>query len=283
MIIVSAIIGGGVSSVTKVGLAHIPAFTFSFIRFFIASCVLLPFLRKEKMPGGKNFLTLITISLLPVLNVALFVIGVKRTTASIAAILYAATPILTGLFSAYFISHRMNARKWFYILLGLMGVFLVILLPVFERGMPFSGDLKGNIFILAGVFFWSLYLTLSKKLQTKHSPLMITFVFIFEASIIFFFLSLTEINSAYLWWQNLQMSSIAAIIYVSILATSLAYLINQYNVKLVGPVATSLSHYLMPIAGYIFAFLLLGERLTPGLLVGTIFVFVSIWLTLYKS
>ena len=283
MLILGAIIGGGVSSVTKIGLVQIPPFIFSFIRFFIASLVLLPFLRSEKIPKGKDLLILIGVSILPVSNVALFVVGVKLTTASIAVMLYAATPILTALFCAYFISHKMGIKKWFYILIGLIGVLLVILMPFFEKGIPFTGDFTGNILISTGVILWSLYLTYSKKLQKIYSPLIITSFFIFQAALVFFFLSLTEINSLNYWWHNITLSSILSLLYITIPATVLAYLMGQHNIKLVGPVEASLTHFLMPISGYLFAFFLLGERLTTGLIIGTILIFTSIWLTLYKA
>ena len=48
VIVVGSIIGGAVSSVTKIGLVKIPPFSFSFIRFFIASTLLLPFFLKAK-------------------------------------------------------------------------------------------------------------------------------------------------------------------------------------------------------------------------------------------
>ena len=43
VILLGSIIGGAVSSVTKIGLVKIPPFSFSFIRFFIASTLMLPF------------------------------------------------------------------------------------------------------------------------------------------------------------------------------------------------------------------------------------------------
>src|SRR3989338_11305855 len=99
IILVGSIISGAVTSVTKIGLVKIPPFSFSFIRFFISSLCLLPFYLKAKVKIDKNFHFLILLSLLPTLNVALFVNGVRFTTASIAQMLYAGTPILAGIFS----------------------------------------------------------------------------------------------------------------------------------------------------------------------------------------
>src|SRR3989338_1746182 len=95
-ILIGSVLGGAVSSVTKIGLVKIPPFSFSFIRFFIASICLLPFFLRTKIKFDRKFQSLILLSLLPTLNVALFVLGIKTTTASISQMLYAGTTILVG-------------------------------------------------------------------------------------------------------------------------------------------------------------------------------------------
>lgn len=283
MILTGAIIGGSVSSITKIGFVQIPPFSFSFIRFFIAGVVMIPFLPKKSFPRNHDFFKLMIISLLPVFNVIFYVSGLRLTTANVASVLYATTPILTGLFSIPLIDHKMPLKKWFSVLLGLFGVGLVILLPLIEKGTAFSGNLTGNLLITGGVILWALYLPLSTNLQKIYPPVLITFLFIAESAVIFFFLSLIEIKTLGVWWQNIRLSSIISVLYISIFATIGGYLLNQYSIKIRNPLSASLTHYLMPVFGYLFAFILLGERLTAGLLAGTILVFASIWLTLYKN
>ena len=283
LIVVGSIIGGAVSSVTKIGLVKIPPFSFSFIRFFISSMCLLPFFLKSKIKKDKNFRNLILLSLLPTLNVALFVNGVKLTTASIGQMLYAGTPILAGLFSYILYKDKLSFKRWIFIFLGLLGVFLVILLPLFQKNVPFTGSLTGNILISFGVILWSLYFTYSKKFQKLYSPLLITTMFIFVATVFFFFFSLFETQKNFGWWNGLAFNSVIAVLYVAIFATVISYLINQYTIKLAGPVLASLSFYLLPVFAYFSAFLLLGERLTSGLIIGTILVFASVALITYTK
>ena len=283
VILLGSIIGGAVSSVSKIGLVKIPPFSFSFIRFFIASILLLPFFLKANVKFDKSFRSLILLSLLPTLNVALFVLGIKTTTASIGQMLYAGTPILAGIFSYVIFKNRLTLRKWFYILIGLLGVFLVVFLPKFQKNAAFAGDLKGNILISMGVILWSLYFVYSKQFQKKYSPLLMTSLFIFVATLFFFLLSFIEIQYNFGWWQNLKTSSIFAVLYVSIFGTVLTYLLKQYAIKFAGPILASLSFYLLPIFAYLSAYILLGERLTQGLIIGTILVFISVTLTTYSK
>ena len=197
--------------------------------------------------------------------------------------LYAGTPILAGIFGFLLFKNRLTLKKWLYILIGLLGVFLVIILPLLQKNTAIAGDLKGNILISIGVILWSLYFVYSKQFQKKYSPLIMTSLFIFVATVVFFLLAFLEIQNNFGWWQSLKTSSIIALLYVSIFGTVLNYLLNQYAIKFAGPILASLSFYLLPIFAYLSAFILLGEKLTQGLIIGTILVFISVTLTTYTK
>jgi len=283
IIILWAAIGGAVSPITKIGLVKIPPFTFSFLRFIIAALAISPFFIKEKPKLNKSFLFLVALSFLPVLNVALFVTGLKLTTASISQMLYGATPILTGIFSYFLFRNKLSFKKWFSILIGLVGVIEVVSLPLLEKKSLFAGSLNGNLLISFAVIIWSLYGVLSKQFQKKFSPVIITSIFIYLATLVFFVLSLTEFSSFNSWFSSIKTSSIFPVLYVAVLGTVGGYILNQYAIKLGGPILASLAFYLSPIFGYFFSFVLLGEKLTAGLTVGTILVFISVVLTTYSK
>lgn len=166
-IVVGSVIGGAVSSVIKIALINIPPLSFSFLRFSIAAFFVIPFFLKEKVKLDKNFLSLVLATALAVFNIAVFVYGVRLTTASIGQMLYAGTPILAGIFSYFILKEKLSLKKWFFILLGLAGTVLVILLSLIEKGASFSGNLTGNLLISAGVVSWSLYFVLSKQYLKK--------------------------------------------------------------------------------------------------------------------
>lgn len=283
IIILAALVSGAVSPVTKIGLVKIPPFSFSFIRFIIASICLLPLFLRSKPQLDRKFLYLILLSILPTLNVAFFVVGLKSTTASVSQFLYAATPLLAGIFSYFIFNDKLSYKKWFFIFIGLVGVSLVILLPLLQKSKLFAGSLEGNVLIMLGVILWSLYFVYSKRLQKKYSPMIITSVFIFVATILFFFLSAWEFRSSSLWIGQIKASSVYAILYVSLFATVGSYLLNQYAIKFAGPVIASFLFYLLPMFGYLFSFLLLGEKLTTGLIIGTVLVFLSVTLMTYSK
>lgn len=282
-VILSALFGGAVGSATKIGLLNIPPLSFSFIRFFIASLCILPFFLIEKPRFDRTFIKMALISTLPTINVGLFVFGVRLTTASISQMLYSATTLLSAVFAFIIIKEKVSLKKWLFIILGLAGTLITLLLPLIETGSPFKGNLFGNILIFTGVIFWSMYLVLSKSLHKKYSPTVITSMFFFVSAVIFFFFFVIDLKNSSDWLYQINFSSVISLLYVALGATVATYFLIQYSIKLGGPIIASLTFYLMPIFAYFWAFILLGEKLTIGLVSGTLVVFLSVILINYFS
>jgi drug/metabolite transporter (DMT)-like permease len=265
-ILLCSVLGGVTSTVTKIGLVGFPPLSFAFIRFLISGIVISPFLFKTNFL--KDFKRLIPFSLLGTVNIALFILGIKITTATIGQLLYASVPLITAIFLFVLFGERLTAKKRAGIVVGFIGVVLVVLLPIIEKQAKFSGNLFGNILIGIGAVSWSLYMAYSKKKLESFSPLTVTSSFIWVTCFTLLPLSLTDFIYHPNWWQDLAFTNILSLGYVSIVSTVIVYLFNQYAIKHGGAVLTSLQYYLLPIVAYISAFLFLGEQLTLGLIVG---------------
>ncbi|MDO8657121.1 MAG: DMT family transporter [Candidatus Levybacteria bacterium] len=280
-ILLVSILGGATSPVTKIGLVSIPPLSFAFIRFLIAGILILPFLIGRK--DLRSLWKLTPLSLLMSFNIILFILGLKTTTATISQILYAASPLLVALFLFILFKERITKKKTIGIAIGFLGVIIVVLLPVLEKGTKFSGDLLGNILIAGGAILSSLYLTYSKKAHINtFSPFIITSSFILVTCIVLFPLSLLESVIQSGWWNSLTLSSSLALIYISTASTILTYLLLQYSIKYGGSILASMQHYLVPPLAFLFSFLLLGEQLTTGLIVGGILALLGVYITTKK-
>lgn len=267
-IFLGTILGGASTPFQKIGLREFPPLSFAFIRFLMATIIILPFFLKIKKHKLKEFKDLIPVSLFATTNIILFILGIKATTATIGQLLYAGTPLLTGLMVYFFMKENLSFRKILGIIIGFIGVGLVVLLPVIERGQVFAGNLSGNLIIGAAVIFWSCYMVFSKKAQIKYSPIDVTSIFIFITTIVLFPLFIYDQTVNFGWWHNLTISGIITILYVTVVTTIFTYFLNQYAIKHGGAVFASMSFYLLPISSFVLAFFLLGERLTSGLLIG---------------
>jgi drug/metabolite transporter (DMT)-like permease len=280
LILLGSVLGGATQAVIKIGLVNFPPLSFAFVRFVISAIIISPFLFKTSF--FRDFKKLIPFSLLATINIALFVIGIKTTTATIGTLLYAGVPLLTALFLFVFFKERLSKRKGIGIAIGFIGVILIALLPIIEKGAKFSGNLSGNMFIGIAVISWSLYMAFSKRKLESFSPFVITAVFIWVTCIALLPLFLADLRSYPNWWNSLTIPSVISVLYSSIISTILAFLLNQYVIKYGGVILASMHYYLLPIFAYLAAFFLLGERLTVGLVLGSILALLGVYITTKK-
>ena len=92
-----------------------------------------------------------------------------------------------------------------------------------------------------------------------------------------------ELKTDTAWFYQLSSISLYALLYVSLFGTIGSYFLAQSAIKLSDPIIASLSYYFLPIFTYFSSFILLEEKLTPGLIVGTVLVFISVTLTTYSQ
>ena len=269
LIVAVAFIGGGVPAFVKIALRNIPVFTFTFLRFLLAGLVLIPvFLAKKKPIVKKKLKQAILISLLATANVTLFALGVKKTTATIGQMLYAAVPIFASIFSYFLLKKKIKAKKLMGILLGFIGVLIIVLLPALRKSSVFAGTLTGNLLVFIAVASYSLYTVLSKKLHQNFSPFSLTVIFITTTILAQSFLLPFELKSDLGFWKNISMLSLVGLVYVAVLGTAVFYLIYQQAIKKTTPIIVSMVFYIQPVAAFLWSFVLLGERLTPSFIIG---------------
>lgn len=276
-----ALLSGAMAAVTKVGLSQIPPLSFAFIRFFLASLFVSPFVWKKRRYLVKDLKTLGPLSLFATINILFFVIGIKLTTANISQILYSSVPIVVGLLMHFILGEKLSLKKTMGIIIGFIGVFIVLFLPILEKG-KFAGDFFGNLMLICAVISWSLYMALSKKAQETHSPFHIVSIFIIITAVALFPFFLVESVFQYGWWNRIGISSSLSILYVVLAGTISTYLLNQYSIRHGGAIFASMAFYLSPLFGFLVAFFLLGEQLTLGLSVGGALALLGVYITTKK-
>ena len=264
-ILLGTLIGSASATVVKMGVKDMPPFTFTFLRFFIASLCIIPFFLHRRF-DKKTLTQLILLSLLATGNIVLFSFGVALTTATIGQLLYAGVPIITAFVIFLLFKESLPTMKSIGIIIGFLGVGIIVLLPVLEKGQLFAGNLLGNMLIGLGVILYSFYMVYSKKLLKMQSPFVITSMFIFTTTIAVLPFFLGELSVR--WWEHMTVTTVLTITYASIGATILTYILNQYAIKHGGAVLASVGFYLLPVFSTMVAFLFLDERLIAGIIIG---------------
>jgi drug/metabolite transporter (DMT)-like permease len=280
LILLGSVLGGATQPVMKIGLLSFPPLSFAFIRFLIAGIIILPFLLKISFI--KSFKQLIPFSLLGAVNIAFFVLGIKTTTATVGTLLYAAVPLLTAVLLFVLFREKLTGKKQIGVSVGFIGILLIALLPVIQKGTKFSGDLLGNILVGIAVISWSLYMAYSEKKLKSFSPFIVTSAFIWVTCIVLVPLFLADLINYPNWWKNITIPGILSLMYITVVSTVISFLLNQYIIKFSGPILASMQYYLLPVSAYVIAFFLLGEGLTTGLVVGSILALLGVYITTKK-
>lgn len=261
----------------KIGVSLIPPFGFLFLRMIVSFMIMSPLFLKSKLSWQK-FKPLILISFLPTINIVFFALGVSLTGATIGQALYAACPLLAGVLAYWVLGSKLSRSKIIGVVLGMFGVVVMILLPVWQKTSFFSGGLSGNLLIMVGVLAYSFYQVVSQKAQEEYPPIIITLAFISVALVVIFPLALVELSREPGWWRQLNLQVWLSVLYAGSFGTAVAYGLNQYIIKFGGPVLAAMTLYLQPVFAFLWARVLLGERLTPGLVFGGSLALVGVWL-----
>lgn len=278
-VITLAFLGGGISPFTKIALAEMSTPLFIALRFVVAGLILIPFvlIKKEKLNKSALVSTFL-ISLLAVSNVTFFALGIKHSNATVAQILYAAVPIIVALISRFLYQEKLNKQKIAGIITGFLGVLVIILAPVFFGTVNGANTLFGNLLVLIAVVSYSFYTVLSKPLQKKSSPLVITTTFIVTTIVIQGLLALFSTPDIANTVTSLTTLTYTSILYVGLLGTAGFFLLYQYTIKKASPIITSMVFYLQPVFTFIWSMILLKEKLAPEYIIGGAIAFIGAYL-----
>jgi drug/metabolite transporter (DMT)-like permease len=248
----------------------IPPIALSFWRWALALLILLPFawsrLRGQRGTLRRHWAVLSLLAVLGVTNYNTFAyLGLQTTTATNAVLLVSTTPVLIPVLSFLLLGQRIGLRQAAGILLSLAGVAVIV-----ARGelgaLGALGLASGDLWILAAVVSWALYSVCLRWRPAHLDPLALLAVTMA--------IGLVPLVPLYGWELGqglgfqLNPVTLAAIGYVALFPSILAYVFWNRAVAQLGANRTGQFLHLVPAFGALLAMPLLGERLHPFHLVG---------------
>ncbi len=267
-------------------LQHIPPFTFLFLRFLIASIVILPFALKAKFwreINRENFPTLLGLSLLgTTIGLGLLFYGYQFTTALDGSLIALLAPLLIIAGGAFFLKEEITTLEKIGLLVAFAGSTVTLIQPLLEKGIAGEKAALGNLLVLLYHISWATYALWNKRIGKKFSTLTMTAVPIFIS--VFVFAPLAYLESSTISHTPLAIrQSLPGILYMSLLSYIVAYYLYEWSVRRIEVSEAALFGYLQPIFAFPAAYLLLGEVPTRYFLLGAALIGVGVFLTEYKS
>lgn len=197
-------------------------------------------------------------------NQFLFMYGLKLTTPSNSSLLYALTPLVVLLLSAWvFRTERLTWLKALGILLAAAGVWVVFIGR--DNGLAPNRNL-GNLVTLTAMLCWSLYIALSKRVVEGLNSLQLTAVVMVIGGILFLPVGIPAVIT--FDWGSVPMIGwwgLACLILINSLAN---YLLIGYGVSLLRASQAAVYINLHPIGAAIASYFIIGEKLSDAFLLG---------------
>lgn len=265
LMIMASVFWGASFIAGKLSAPYIPAFTLTFMRFFVATAVLyLVILRTEEKIyklKKEDIPVFIVTGVVCVLGYhVLFFTALKYTTAINSSIIDASTPLITTFFSIIFLKDKITLTRILGIILSFTGVFLTITGASLKVLKTLSFN-YGDIIMLLGVAIWSWYSVLSKKLMQRYTPITLTFYSFLFCTI--FLVPFVIYDNPAKFMSHIPYYSYLAVIYMAVFPSVIGYLVQQIAVKHIGPSKTSLFINLVPVFSIILSIVILGESISP--------------------
>ncbi len=267
-------------------LRLIPPFTFLFLRFLIASIVILPFALKSKFwreINRQNFPTLLGLSLLSTtFGLGVLFYGYQFTTALDGSLIALIAPLLIVAGGAFFLKEEITRLEKTGLAVAFAGSLVTLLQPLLETGATGGKATLGNFLVLLYNISWAAYCLWDKKVGKKFS-LMTTLAFpIFLSALAFAPLAFVE--SSFIPHSSFFiLKALPGVLYMAILSYIVAYYLYEWSVRRIEVSEAALFGYLQPVFAFPAAYLLLGELPTRYFLLGAVLIGLGVFLTEYKA
>jgi drug/metabolite transporter (DMT)-like permease len=274
------LIWGANFTVVKAALGDIPPQAFNALRLIIATGIFLTAILAQGVPPlrRRDWMRLAVLGIIGhFVYQFCFMGGLARTTASNSSLILGCSPVAVSLASALAGHERIPRSQWAGVLLSVAGIYLVV-----GTGARFNqSSLVGDSFTLLAVACWAVYTVGSRELLARYSPLVVTGLTMAFGTAAYVPASLPSFLQ--LEWGRVHLWAWTALVFSSILALNVGYLIWYTSVQRIGNIRTSVYSNITPLVAMTAAAVFLGERLTTMTIVGAAAILCGVAITRIAS
>jgi drug/metabolite transporter (DMT)-like permease len=257
--------------IVKAANEQIPPLTFAFLRFSLASAVLLVALRLREGRIGLE-----RAELLPMLGIGaigfgiyqvMWATGLQSIPAGDSALLIAATPVVTVFIAVFVGSDRMTAAKVVGGLVSFAGVAIVV---AAGPGLALGSSIAGDLLTLGAAIAWAVYVSLGAPILRHHSPLRTTAWAMVGGSLILAIPGVLQAGSTD--WSAVGGGAWAGLLYSALIPAGISNVVVFHAIRLLGPTRITAFQFLVPFIAVLMGAVFLhegirGEQILGGLVI----------------
>lgn len=271
LLVLCIVLWAGQSVAAKVATNHLPPFQVMAVRFVIpVLCIFfLTRLSKTKLSVKKKMIPSVLLNgMFLCTQIALFTIGTSLTSSAHSVVLINSFPFFAAVACHLFLPGLTLKPRF---LFGFFVAFAGLLIVMSDEVEQFDGsDWRGDVLILVAAATMGAKIALVKSMLGRTSPVAMVFwecVTAFPPVLIVSLLFESFDINLYRDWKV-----ILSLLYQGFAVSTVAFLAWTRLLKMHDPSQLLVYRLLTPVIGVFFGWLILGDRLTFTLLVGTAFV-----------
>lgn len=272
----AGLLWGSSFSVIKLGLRSIDPYWFVFLRFAIASLLIVVYLcavGKIRLVGKllRNPLVL----WLGLVNAAGFVVqfkGQTLTSAGNAALIINSCTIYVAIASRFVFRERFGPPKLLGVILGMLGVFLVT--TGGRLSLPLGDAFLGDMLVLVAALTWTAFILLDKKIVGERgiNVRALTGAMVIVTAVAALPVALVLGRGAFPrptpeWWS---------VPYTSVFCTIIPFFLWTWGLRFISATTSSVIMLSEVVFALALAYLIIGERLTTGGFAGSALIILAV-------
>lgn len=277
----TAVFWGGTFVAGKLLAGQIPPFSAAFLRFLLATLMLLLVCRHQSgkllLPDRDDIVAVVLLGLSGVFAYnAFFFAGLNWIEASRAAVIVATNPVMIALFAVFLFGDKLTPRSVLGIGLSVAGAIVVVIRG--DVSQLFDGGIgRGELLIFGCVLSWTTYSLVGRRAMRHLSPLVAVTCSATVGTLLLAPFAVAEGLLVQIWsypggvWISL--------VYLALFGTVIGFVWYYQGIMHLGSTRAGQFINFVPIAAVTLSIGFLGESLTWYLLMGLLLVSGGLYLT----
>ncbi len=273
----TSIIWGSTWVASKIAVQYVPGLQVSFMRQFIAGVIYIIFftLKGEPLPTWKQLKSLLFISffLLIIAN-GLATWSIRYISSGLGALIGALYPLSVVIIEMVAFKTKNNALTFTGLILGFAGIGVVFYNSAFHH--PANGYIFGVVLGLVATLAWSIGTILVSRNKININPYYgMGWQMLLSSPFIFI---LSRITGQHIPFADIPVQTWLSIAYLVSIGSCIAFVCFIYSMKHLPAAISSLYAYFNPIVAMLIGAVLLHEKLTVNILIGTVITIAGVFL-----
>lgn len=259
----------------KIGLSYFPPFTFGALRYSIAALVLYIVMRINHLSlptRWEDAKPAVVFGILNGLSGAMLNWGGQFLSSTLTSMMNTTTPFFMAIYAYFLLDEKFDKYKIIGLFMGFAGLMII-----FSGGSEIYADsFWGAIAVVIQSAIYALAATYSKKYKVDIKPMQVVTVQLMSAGLVMTLLGiLFERNQPII----ISTMGIISLLYLSIFAGALAFLIYYYLLTRIDVVRISYTSFITPIVATIEGVVFLNDSITLRMILGLILTLCGAYIT----